>query len=158
MPAAAGRGGKKKKAIACVQLTPTKGKFLVNGEPLESYFSKDQPPCLTKFGTVTRRHIALEPFEKLGLDPKGFTVTAYVAGGNQEEGKKQPRAIAHAVAGALSLLDDSRRLPLIRAGFRFQFDPPESVKKDHPRLLALSKCSRPTGNHSVGTYGSRNGG
>ena len=116
--------GKKKKAIACVQLTPTKGRFLVNGEPLESYFLKDQPPCFTKFGTVTRRHIALEPFEKLGLAPKDFTVAAYVEGGNQEEGKKQPRAIAHAVAGALSLLDDSWRPPLIRAGFRFQFDPP----------------------------------
>lgn len=150
--------GKKKKAIACVQLTPTKGKFLVNGEPLESYFSKDQPPCLIKFGTVTRRHIALEPFEKLGLDPKGFTVEAYVAGGNREEGKKQARAIAHAVAGALSLLDDSRRLPLIRAGFRFQFNPPKWVRKDHPRLLALSKCSKSTGNHSMSTYGSRNGG
>jgi len=155
--------GKKKRAIACVQLTPTKGKFLVNGESLEKYFSEDQPPCFTKLGTgefrtVTRRHIALEPFEKRGLDPKGFTVEAYVEGGSREEGKRQPRAIAHAVAGALSLLDDSRRLPMIRAGFRFQFDPPKRVKKGHPRLLALLEYLKLTGNHSVSTYGSRNGG
>lgn len=144
--------GKKGKAIACVQLTPTKGGFLINGEPLENYFSIDQKPCFTKLGTgnfrtVTRRDIAIEPFEKLGLDPKDFTVNAYVEGGNQEEGKRQPRAIAHAVAGALSLLDNSWRPPLIRGGFRFRFDPPEWVKKDHPRLLALSKRSKSSGNH-----------
>lgn len=150
--------GKKGRAIACVQLTPTRGRFLISGEPLERYFSEDQPLYFTKFGTVKRQHIALEPFEKLGLDPKGFTVEAYVEGGNREAGKKQPRAIAHAVAGALSLLDDSRRLPLIRAGFRFQFDPPKWVRRDHPRLLALSKCSKSTGDHSVSTYESRNGG
>jgi len=150
--------GKKGRAIACVQLTPTRGRFLISGEPLERYFLEDQPLYFTKFGTVKRQHIALEPFEKLGLDPKGFTVEAYVEGGNREAGKKQPRAIAHAVAGALSLLDDSRRLPLIRAGFRFQFDPPKWVRRDHPRLLALSKCSKSTGDHSVSTYESRNGG
>jgi small subunit ribosomal protein S9 len=111
--------GKKKKAIACVRLTRAKGRFLVNGESLDSYFSLEK-----------RRDIALEPFKKLGLDPKAFTVEAYVTGGNREEGKKQPRAIAHAVAGALSLLDDSWRLLLIRAGFRLQFDSPKQVKKD----------------------------
>jgi len=122
--------GKKDKAIACVRLTERKGRFLINGEPLESYFSVDQPRCFTKFGTVTRRDIALEPFKKLGLDPENFTVEAYVIGGNREKGKKQPRAIAHALAGALSLLDDSWKPLLIRAGFRLQFDPPEGVKKN----------------------------
>jgi len=111
--------GKKKKAIACVHLTPKKGPFLINGEPLEIYFPIEK-----------RRDIALEPFKKLGLDPEDFTVEAYVTGGNREEGKKQPRAIAHALAGALSLLDDSWRPLLIRAGFRLQFDPPEGVKKN----------------------------
>ena len=111
--------GKKKKAIACVRLTRAKGGFLVNGEPLDSYFSLEK-----------RRDIALKPFKKLSLDPEAFTVEAYVTGGNREEGKKQPRAIAHALAGALSLLDDSWGPLLIKAGFRLQFNPPKGVKKD----------------------------
>ncbi|RLG60208.1 MAG: 30S ribosomal protein S9 [Candidatus Hydrothermarchaeota archaeon] len=117
--------GKKRKAIACVRLNRTKGRFLINGEPLENYFPTDK-----------RRGIVLEPFRKLGLNPKDFTVEAYVTGAKREEGKKQPRAIAHALAGALSLLDDTWKLPLIRAGFRLQFDPPEGVRTDGDQFFS----------------------
>lgn len=111
--------GKKKRAIACVRLTARKGRFHINGEPLETYFPAEE-----------RREKALQPFKKQELDPGAFTVEAYVTGGSREEGKRQPRAVAHAIAGALTVLDDSRRLSLIRGGFRLQVDPPKWVKED----------------------------
>jgi len=113
--------GKKKRAIACARMTPGNGGFQVNGEPLDTYLPTDG-----------RQDIALEPFRLQGLDPEAFTVEAYVAGGSREKGVRQPRAIAHAIAGALALADDSRRLPLIRAGFRIQLDPPKWVS-EHDR-------------------------
>lgn len=113
--------GKKKKAVACARMTAGKGSFRVNGEPLHAYLPIEE-----------RQDIALEPFRLQGLDPEGFTVEAYVAGGSREVGVRQPRAIAHAIAGALVLADDSRRLPLIRAGFRIQLDPPKWVS-EHDR-------------------------
>jgi ribosomal protein S9 len=63
--------------------------------------------------------MALRPFAVLGLSPEEYDGAIEVAGSDPLH-RQQPRAVAHAVAGALSTLDRSYSAALEKAGFRFR--------------------------------------
>lgn len=82
---------------------------MVNGTPVEEYFEENP-----------RWREALAPFRIAGLDSAKFDIQAHVTGRAKRWSKRQPRALAHAIAGALTALDPPRRGRLRRAGFRFK--------------------------------------
>jgi len=101
--------GKYKTAKAYARLDPGEGTFIINGEPARAYFGEN--PSWRK---------ALAPFKVVGLDETTFDIQAYVVGRAKRWSKRQPHALAHAIAGALIAFDPARRDQLWQAGFRFK--------------------------------------
>lgn len=101
--------GKYKTAKAYVRLDPGEGRFIINGEPARAYFAENP-----------RWRKALAPFKAAGLDEETFDIQARVVGRAKSWSKRQRRALAHAIAGALTALDPARRDQLRQAGFRFK--------------------------------------
>ncbi|MFW6116854.1 MAG: hypothetical protein ACOC6F_03925, partial [bacterium] len=85
------------------------GAFVINGVPAPAYF-EDNPHW--------RR--ALTPFRVVDVEEASCDIQACVAGRAKRWSKRQPRALAHAIAGALTALHPSRYDLLWRAGFRFE--------------------------------------
>ena len=101
--------GKYKTARAYVRLDPGEGRFIINGEPAGAYFAENP-----------RWQKALAPFKAAGSDEETFDIQARVIGRAKSWSKRQPRALAHAIAGALTALDPGRHDQLWQAGFRFK--------------------------------------
>ena len=94
--------GKRKDAVARVWIKPGSGKVIVNGKPIDDYFSR---PVL--------QMILKQPFEIAGVVGQ-FDVMATVAGGGLSG---QAGAVKHGVSKALQLYDPTLRAALKAAGF-----------------------------------------
>ncbi len=94
--------GKRKDAVARVWIKPGSGKVVVNGKPIDDYFSR---PVL--------QMILKQPFQIAGVVGE-FDVMATVAGGGLSG---QAGAVKHGVSKALQLYDPSLRAALKAAGF-----------------------------------------
>lgn len=94
--------GRRKEAVAVVEVFPGNGQFIVNNISCDSYFSRESD-----------RLILRQPF-KITNTLNKFDVKAKVKGGGVSG---QAGALKHAVSRALSLMDDNYKLTLRRAGF-----------------------------------------
>ena len=94
--------GRRKSAVARVYIKPGKGDIIVNGKPVDVFFSRE-----------TGRMIVQQPFGAVQLDGK-FDVDAHVEGGGITG---QAGAIRHGITRALMAYDETLRSPLRKAGF-----------------------------------------
>lgn len=94
--------GERKNAIARVRLVAGKGKFNLNGKPLEEYFPRETHRLL-----IQRPLIITETIDK-------FDVFAKLEGGGISG---QAGALRHGIALALLQADDGFRVKLKEAGF-----------------------------------------
>ncbi|MBN1826764.1 MAG: 30S ribosomal protein S9 [Candidatus Eisenbacteria bacterium] len=106
--------GRRKTAVARVQLVPGSGKRIVNGRELKDYFPR---PVLHR--------VLEEPFETAG--EARFDMVAYVRGGGLTG---QAGAIRLGVARALLHYDESLRKPL-RANGLLTRDPRATERKKY---------------------------
>ncbi|MBI2440658.1 MAG: 30S ribosomal protein S9 [Lentisphaerae bacterium] len=93
--------GRRKNAVATVQLTAGTGKLLANGRDFENYFP-----------SVPLRNYVLQPLKLTNTDQK-FDILAKVNGGGIVG---QSGALRHALARALILADSSLRDVLKNSG------------------------------------------
>ncbi|MCM8811791.1 MAG: 30S ribosomal protein S9 [Candidatus Omnitrophica bacterium] len=94
--------GKRKEAVAKVNLKPGTGKITVNGRPMEAYF-----PRLSLQTLVREPLIATQTAERLDC-------VARVSGGGIAG---QAGALRHGVAKALCVVDEALRPTLRKSGF-----------------------------------------
>ena len=94
--------GKRKNSIARVWLKRGSGEIKINGKPLNTYFSR---PVL--------QMIVNQPLDVVKAD-NSYEIMASVKGGGLSG---QAGAIRHGISKALSLYDQSNRLPLKKVGF-----------------------------------------
>ena len=94
--------GKRKNSIARVWLKRGSGEIKINGKPLDKYFSR---PVL--------QMIVNQPLDVVKADNL-YEIMASVKGGGLSG---QAGAIRHGISKALSLYDQSNRLPLKKVGF-----------------------------------------
>ena len=94
--------GKRKSSVARTWLAPGSGEIVVNGLPLDEYFT-----------VSTARAAVLEPL-LLTNTRDAFNVKVKVAGGGFSG---QASAIRHGITRALILTDTELRTPLKKAGF-----------------------------------------
>lgn len=94
--------GRRKNSVARVFLRPGNGKFQVNKQPLNEYFSRE-----------TGQMIVRQPLELTALTER-FDMHCTVSGGGTSG---QAGAIRLGLARALVEYDDTLREPLRRAGF-----------------------------------------
>ena len=94
--------GKRKSAIARINLKPGSGRILVNDHSDDEYF-----------GRATSRMIVRQPFEATGTTEK-FDVFANVKGSGLSS---QAGAVRHGIARALIIMNADLRKPLKSAGF-----------------------------------------
>jgi small subunit ribosomal protein S9 len=94
--------GRRKSAVARVYLKPGKGDIIVNGKPVDQFFSRE-----------TGRMIVRQPLELVQLTNK-FDITVTVAGGGITG---QAGAIRHGITRALMEYDGELRKQLRVAGF-----------------------------------------
>ncbi len=94
--------GRRKEATARVRLMPGTGRFLVNGKPLEEYF--------TRFGDVD---YILQPFVVLGEPREKYDVTVLVMGGGVTG---QAGAVRLGLARAFLKMNPDHRPALRKAG------------------------------------------
>jgi len=94
--------GRRKTATAKVKLFPGEGNVTVNNKLVKDYFA--WPPWLKN---------AVQPLSVVGAE-KNFDVTAKVLGGGTHS---QAQALAHGIARALVIKDDSYRKVLKPFGF-----------------------------------------
>ncbi len=94
--------GRRKSAIAKTWLQPGSGTIIVNGQPMEKYFS-----------TETAKIILTQPLELTNLRDV-YDVRVSVKGGGISG---QAGAIRHGITRALMLADPDLRASLKRAGF-----------------------------------------
>ncbi|OUU79632.1 MAG: 30S ribosomal protein S9 [Gammaproteobacteria bacterium TMED78] len=94
--------GRRKTSVARVILKPGVGKIIINGSPLDRYFSRE-----------TARMILKQPLHLTQLDNK-FDINVRVLGGGTTG---QAGAIRHGITRALMVYDESLRQPLRKAGF-----------------------------------------
>ena len=93
--------GRRKTSVARVWITLGNGKITVNGRPLEEYFPRR-----------TYRILVEKPLVLTGSEGR-FNVEAKVEGGGLSG---QAGAIAHGIARALLLIDESMKQTLKKAG------------------------------------------
>lgn len=91
--------GRRKAAIARIRLYKGKGESVVNGKPIDQYFSG-----------VIAKTISLKPFEETGMVGKYF-VTAKIVGGGQSS---QLDAFVHGTARALASADPEKFRPALK--------------------------------------------
>ena len=94
--------GKRKCAVARVWLTPGSGKFVVNKQNADEYFTRESTKMIMR-----------QSIELLELEEK-FDVWATVKGGGHSA---QGEALRHGIARALADSDPERRAALKKAGF-----------------------------------------
>ena len=95
--------GRRKESVARVRLVPGSGKILVNGLPIEKYFTR-----------LTHQTLVREPIVANQTAGGHFDVIARVAGGGTSG---QAGALRHGVARALGATDESVRQLLRKSGF-----------------------------------------
>ncbi|HRF13725.1 MAG: 30S ribosomal protein S9 [Candidatus Accumulibacter phosphatis] len=94
--------GRRKCAVARVFMKPGSGKFVVNGKPVDEFFSR-----------VTGRMIVRQPLQ-LVEQTTGFDILVNVAGGGESG---QAGAVRHGITRALIAYDLSLKPALSKAGF-----------------------------------------
>ena len=94
--------GRRKTAIARVFMKAGSGKFVVNGKPVDDFFSR-----------VTGRMIVRQPLQ-LTEHPSNFDILVNVAGGGESG---QAGAVRHGLTRALIAYDVSLKPALSKAGF-----------------------------------------
>ncbi|BBD76889.1 30S ribosomal protein S9 [Hydrogenophilus thermoluteolus] len=94
--------GRRKEAVARVFLKPGKGSIVVNGKPVDSYFSRE-----------TARMIVRQPLELLGVTEQ-FDFTITVKGGGESG---QAGAVRHGITRALIDYNPEWKAQLRAAGF-----------------------------------------
>jgi len=94
--------GRRKCAVARVFMRPGSGKFVVNGKPVDEFFSR-----------VTGRMIVRQPLQ-LVEQTAGFDILVNVAGGGESG---QAGAVRHGITRALIAYDASLKPALSKAGF-----------------------------------------
>ena len=107
--------GRRKTAVARVRLAVGSGKFVINGRPLENYFS-----------TETLRMVAVQAFVATETGNK-FDVRINVAGGGPNG---QAGAVRHGIARALLVADINLRPTLKSAGYLTR-DPRKRERKKY---------------------------
>jgi small subunit ribosomal protein S9 len=93
--------GRRKSAVARVFLKPGKGDIIVNGKPVDEFFSRE-----------TGRMIVRQPLE-LTENLNRFDITVNVAGGGESG---QAGAVRHGITRALIDYDETLKAPLKKAG------------------------------------------
>lgn len=119
--------GRRKRAVARVRLYPGEGEMVINGKPLQEYFSRTQDWLDVN-----------APF-KLTNSEKRFNLSVLVNGGGVTG---QAHAVRHGVARALLLADPAFKPVLRRAGFLTR-DPREKERKK-PGLKRARKAPQYT--------------
>jgi small subunit ribosomal protein S9 len=94
--------GRRKTSTARVRIIPGSGKFVVNGKPLQEYF--------TRFGDTEQ---IMAPMRAAGLE-KGLDVSVLVRGGGVTG---QTGAVRHGLARALLKLNPELRPTMRHAGY-----------------------------------------
>jgi small subunit ribosomal protein S9 len=94
--------GRRKTAVARVFLKPGSGKFVVNGKPVDEFFSRE-----------TGRMVVRQPLE-LTEHAATFDIMANVIGGGESG---QAGAVRHGITRALIEYDTTLKPALSRAGF-----------------------------------------
>lgn len=117
IPSTVDATGRRKVAIARVRLVPGSGKFIVNGKPVETYFSRD-----------VHQIIVQQPL-KLVKTAEGCDVIASVSGGGHTG---QAGAVRMGIARALVVLDPASKKVLRQAGFLTR-DPRAKERKKYGR-------------------------
>jgi small subunit ribosomal protein S9 len=93
--------GRRKSAVARVFLKPGKGDIIVNGKPVDDFFSRE-----------TGRMIVRQPLQ-LTDNLNRFDITVNVAGGGESG---QAGAVRHGITRALIDYDDTLKAALKKAG------------------------------------------
>ena len=93
--------GRRKSAVARVFLKPGKGDIIVNGKPVDEFFSRE-----------TGRMIVRQPLE-LTDNLNRFDIAVNVAGGGESG---QAGAVRHGITRALIDYDETLKAPLKKAG------------------------------------------
>jgi small subunit ribosomal protein S9 len=93
--------GRRKSAVARVFLKPGKGDIIVNGKPVDEFFSRE-----------TGRMIVRQPLE-LTENLNRFDITVNVAGGGESG---QAGAVRHGITRALIDYDETLKAALKKAG------------------------------------------
>ena len=117
IPSTVSATGRRKVAIARIRLVPGSGKFIVNGKPVETYFSRD-----------VHQIIVQQPL-KLVKTAEGCDVIASVSGGGPTG---QAGAVRMGIARALVVLDPASKKILRQAGFLTR-DPRAKERKKYGR-------------------------
>jgi len=94
--------GKRKTAVAQVQVTGGTGKITINELPLEGYF-----------GTADLQGIVVQPLTAIGMD-KSLTIRGKVHGGGIHA---QAEAMRHGIARVLVMIDPEARRTIKKLGF-----------------------------------------
>ncbi len=94
--------GRRKEAVARVELFFGNGKLVVNGKPSDSYFLRE-----------TDRLILAQPLKATSMSEK-VNVRARVSGGGLSG---QAGALRHGISRALALMDSNHKLILRKGGF-----------------------------------------
>ncbi len=115
--------GRRKEAVARVELKPGKGEFVVNKRMLESYFGREVSRMLIK-----------QPLIVANLLSK-FNVTVNVNGGGLSG---QAGAICHGIARAL-LKYDANLKPLLKKGHFLTRDPRMKERKKYGQKGARAR-------------------
>lgn len=118
-----GATGRRKTAIARVQLKPGTGNVLVNGRPADEFFSRD-----------VLRVLVQEPFEVTNTAGR-YDINARVHGGGPTG---QADALRHGISRALQDADPNLRLVLKRAGLLTR-DPRKKERKKYGQRGARAR-------------------
>ncbi len=94
--------GKRKNAIAKVELVPGDGKIIANGKGFEEYFPRQ-----------SLRHVIVEPLKLTGTD-KAYNIIVNMQGGGISA---QADALKHGISKALLEINGEYRQILKKAGF-----------------------------------------
>ncbi|MBW7657102.1 MAG: 30S ribosomal protein S9 [Hydrogenophilus thermoluteolus] len=114
--------GRRKEAVARVFLKPGKGNIVVNGKPVDSYFSRE-----------TARMIVRQPLELLGVTEQ-FDFTITVKGGGESG---QAGAVRHGITRALIDYNPEWKAQLRAAGFVTR-----DARKVERKKVGLKKARR----------------
>lgn len=115
--------GRRKEAVARVELTPGKGEFTVNKRMLESYFGREVSRMLIKQPLITANLLSK------------FNVSVNVSGGGLSG---QAGAISHGISRAL-LKYDANLKPLLKKGHFLTRDPRMKERKKYGQKGARAR-------------------
>ncbi len=106
--------GRRKRSVARVNLYKGKGRIVINGKPVEEYFSG-----------IAAKQIYLRPFLVTGTEGQ-FYATAKIVGGGKSS---QTGAFVHGVARAFNRLDSLKYRPLMKKNGLLTRDPREKERR-----------------------------